>query len=195
MKKIILASSSPRRRELLKIIGINFEVRPSSWDEEGQKEKKIPPEELCKYYALEKARNVVLPEYDDCIVIGCDTIVVLNNEVLGKPADSREAGTMLSKLSNKTHTVYSGLAFINKKTKEEIIDFAATDVTFRELTEFEINSYIKTKEPFDKAGAYGIQGKGGLFIEKINGCYYNVVGFPITKVYKLLSQMGVNIWS
>jgi len=194
LKKLILASGSPRRRELMKLMGVNFEICESSWNEENLKETLLSPVELCTGNALQKARNVSIAT-DKCIIIGCDTIVVLKKEILGKPSGKEEAREMLSKLSNKSHTVYSGLAVIDRENKKEITDCVATKVKFRKLTPGEINSYVETGEPLDKAGAYGIQGRGGLLVEKIDGCYYNVVGLPLTALYKILSKLNINVWS
>lgn len=195
MKRIILASKSPRRRELLKIIGLKFEVHESPWNEEETEDKNFTPEELCKYNSCKKVNSLDISREEDCIIIGCDTIVVLDDIILGKPASKTRAREMLSLLSGKTHTVYSGLTVRENRRKKEITESVATRVKFRLLTEKEINSYISTKEPLDKAGAYGIQGYGSLLVEKIDGCYYNVVGLPLTKLYEILTGMDIDIWS
>jgi septum formation protein len=194
LKRIILASKSPRRQELLKLIGLNFEIQVCSWKEVEQNNLNLTPVELCCYNAVEKARSIELTPEEDCIVIGCDTIVVLNDYILGKPQNQEEARKMLSRLSGKTHMVYSGLSVRDNKVRKEITECVKTSVTFRNLSSLEIDSYITTDEPFDKAGAYGIQGKGSLFVEKINGCYYNVVGLPLVTLYKILVETGVKIW-
>ncbi len=192
MKRIILASNSPRRQELLKLLGIKFEIQVSNWKEIAQ--TNLPPRELCCYNSKEKARAILLSPEEDCIVIGCDTIVVLNNHILEKPKTEDDARRMLSLLSGKAHTVHSGLSVRDNKIQKEITEHVKTTVKFRDLSSMEIDSYISTGEPFDKAGAYGIQGKGALFVEYINGCYYNVVGLPLVTLYKILLKTGINIW-
>ncbi|MEQ8189667.1 MAG: Maf family protein [Candidatus Eremiobacterota bacterium] len=192
MKRIILASNSPRRQELLKLLGINFEIQVSSWKEMAL--SNLSPRELCCHNAREKAKAILLSPEEDCIVIGCDTIVVLRNHILEKPETEEDARKMLSLLSGKAHIVYSGLSVRDNKIQKEITEYVKTTVKFRELSSMEIDSYISTGEPFDKAGAYGIQGKGALFVEYINGCYYNVVGLPLVTLYKILLKTGINIW-
>ncbi len=136
----------------------------------------------------------MLSPEEDCIVIGCDTIVVLNDHILEKPETEDDARRMLSLLSGKAHTVHSGLSVRDNKIQKEITEHVKTTVKFRDLSSMEIDGYISTGEPFDKAGAYGIQGKGALFVEYINGCYYNVVGLPLVTLYKILLKTGINIW-
>jgi len=126
-------------------------------------------------------------------VIGCDTIVYFDGKVLGKPKDSVEAFKMLSDLSDNTHEVYTGIAVINTETQKISTEYVRTEVKFSKLSPEEINHYIETGEPFDKAGAYGIQGAASLFVEHIKGCYYSVVGLPVNKLYFMLREMGVNL--
>jgi len=192
LKRIILASNSPRRQELLKLLGIKFEIQVSNWKEIAR--SNLTPRELCCYNAKEKARAILLSPEEDCIVIGCDTIVVLNDHILEKPETEDDARRMLSLLSGKAHTVHSGLSVRDNKIQKEITEHVKTTVKFRDLSSMEIDGYISTGEPFDKAGAYGIQGKGALFVEYINGCYYNVVGLPLVTLYKILLKTGINIW-
>jgi len=194
LKKIILASQSPRRRELLNLMGVDFEIQESSWVELDNGNSDYSPEELCCHNALGKARAVCLPPEDDCIIIGCDTIVVLDNVIMGKPGNGEEAVGMLRELSGKIHFVLSGIALIDNRIKKEIVNSVKTEVKFRNLSFNEINNYVKTKEPLDKAGAYGIQGKGALLVEEIKGCYYNVVGLPLTQLYKMLLEIGMDLW-
>jgi len=197
LKRIILASGSPRRQELLKLIGINFEVRVSSWTEIEQKvvaQCPVPlldPRELCCYNATEKAKSITLSPEEDCIVIGCDTIVVVDKYILGKPSSKEDAKDMLSRLSGKTHTVCSGLSVIDNKSQKKITRCVETSVQFRDLSSLEIEWYVETGEPLDKAGSYGIQGRGALLIEKIDGCYYNVVGLPLVTLYSILIELGL----
>ena len=187
--KLILASSSPRRIELLRKLGLEFEVMPPIW------ETKIisdDPVEVAEYIALEKARAVA-GFLTEGIVIGADTIVYVDGRMLGKPKDVEEAKMFLRMLSGKVHDVITGIALINAANNREIVDHEITKVKFRELSDEEINWYVSTGEPLDKAGAYAIQGLGCLFIEKIEGDFFNVVGLPLAKLYVMLKQMGYDI--
>jgi len=185
-KPVVLASASPRRQHLLKQIGLNFIVHPSGIDEDSHS---FPtPEEyvlnLSKKKAYEVAKN-----YGDALIISADTIVVLDGEIINKPKNPDEAKQMLRKLSGKTHKVYTGFTILDTKTKKTLSDFEVTDVKFRELTDEEIDEYVATGSPLDKAGAYGIQDDyGAVFVERINGCFYNVVGFPLTKFYLAMKK-------
>lgn len=188
----ILASKSPRRKELLKSIGIDAQIFPANIDESAL--KGLPPEKMVTELALLKAYHVAHTFNCEVIVIGADTAVVLDGEVFGKPQNIEEAKEMLNRLSGKTHTVYTGYCVINTKTNVATAKYEKTQVTFRNLTEKEIKSYIKTREPMDKAGAYGIQEKGSIFIEKIDGDYFNVVGLPVCALSKMLSEeFGIDI--
>lgn len=189
---IILASASERRRELLKRIVPDFKVIASDFNEDS-----ITFNGDCIKYvknlSLGKARNVANKTESANIIIGCDTIVYHNKKVLGKPKNEEEANEMLTSLSGNSHFVYSGISIIDSESNSIVQDYVCTEVYFSKLSESQIHSYIKSGEPMDKAGAYGIQGYGGIFVEKINGCYYNVVGLPINKLYSLLGDMGVNL--
>lgn len=191
MKKIILASNSPRRIEILNTFNIKFDVIPSDYDEKMIKFSS--PYELVCELSERKASNVSEKVGEDCIIIGADTVVYKDGDILGKPSDEKDAFDMLSKLSGDCHKVITGICIIDKKEKNIYKSYEETLVYFKNLTKNEIMDYIKTKEPFDKAGAYGIQGFGGLFVEKIEGCYFNVVGFPVNKLYNALGKMGVNL--
>ncbi len=181
-KKIILASQSPRRKEILERIGTHFEVRSADIDEIIN-EKKDLKQELCRI-ALEKANAV--RESSDEIIISADTIVLSSNEVLGKPKSKAEAKKMLRKLSGIYHFVLTAVCLVSSKRIEcECIE---TKVYFNPLTEEEINQYIETNEPMDKAGAYGIQGIGGCFVSRIDGDYTAVMGLPLSWVYKNLKE-------
>jgi septum formation protein len=192
--EIILASASERRQELLKRITEDFKIIVSDFDEAS-----VSFHGNCGAYvkalAEGKARNAAekLAGEDKNIIIGCDTIVSINNKVLGKPKSKEEAFSMLTELSGKKHEVYSGIALFNTENKKIITDFQCTEVFFSHLEEEDIIYYIQTGEPMDKAGAYGIQGKAGIFVEKIHGCYYNVVGLPLNKLSFMLREMGVNL--
>ena len=179
-KPLILASKSPRRAQLLQQVGFEFRVIASSVSEQIDNQR--TPEEQVLELSLAKAKEVS-PQIDRGIIIAADTIVVLNKKVLGKPADHDEAFAMLRYLSGQTHQVYTGFALVDVPSKRYFTDFERTDVTFRHLSDEEIELYIRLDHPFDKAGAYGIQDRSALFVERVNGCYYNVVGFPLTRFY------------
>lgn len=182
---IVLASASPRRFELLKQIGLDFKVVPSNFEEDM--EGKSSFEELAKQNA--KAKGLCVAErYPESLVISADTVVAYARRILGKPSNENEAYEMLKLLSGKTHQVYTGIGLFLKKYDGLKLDAVCTNVTFRNLSEEEILAYINTGEPFDKAGAYGIQGQGALLVERIDGCYYNVVGFPLAKFYLMLNE-------
>ncbi len=185
-KTLVLASASPRRQNLLKQIGLNFIVHPSGIDENSH--PTISPEkyvlELSKKKALEVAKN-----YTDAIIVSADTIVVLDDKIINKPKSPDEAKQMLKMLSGKTHKVYTGFTILDTKTNKIFSDFEVTDVKFREISDDEIEEYVATGSPLDKAGAYGIQDDyGAVFVERINGCFYNVVGFPLTKFYLAMKK-------
>lgn len=182
--KIYLASKSPRRRKLLKQLGIKFKSFSVDLHEEildGEH-----PIQTVKRLALHKSDEAI-SKIENGILITADTIVVLGNEIIGKPRNKKDAFYILSKLSGKTHSVFTGFAVVNLNNKKKIVDYEKTEVTFRDLTPKEITDYIKTGSPMDKAGAYGIQDDfGAVFVKRINGCYYNVVGLPLAKLYKSL---------
>ncbi len=172
---IILASKSPRRKELLSMCGFEFEIKPAEADETLP--ENISPKEAVEYLSQIKAEAI---NDNENIIIGADTVVALGNEIMGKPKDEEDAFLMLSKLSGKIHSVYTGVTIIKK---DERITFSSeTKVEFYPLTEQEIRDYISTKEPMDKAGAYGIQGLGGLLIKSVEGDYNNVVGLPVAEL-------------
>ena len=188
--KIYLASASPRRSMLLKKIGINFErIFPKVEEilEEG-----INPETLVRRNAILKAKNV-LNEIDEGIIIAADTIVVTDHNVLGKPKDTQEAYRMLMMLSGISHDVYTAVVVLEKSSNVMEITVEKTKVTMRKLSEEEVKEYIKSGEPLDAAGAYKIQEMGGKFIKRIEGCYYNVVGFPLATLIEMLRKFKVEI--
>jgi septum formation protein len=189
-RKIILASASPRRRELLGLLGIPFEVVPSSY-EEVMPESHPDPAALAIHLAAEKARDVACTRPNEWIV-GADTIVALDERLYGKPKDDDDARRMLRELSGRTHQVVTGVCVIEPGGRQHTLS-ASTDVHFRELLDTEIAAYTKSGEPMDKAGAYAIQGIGGLFISGIKGDYPNVVGLPITPLALLLRRCGFPI--
>jgi septum formation protein len=187
---IILASKSPRRKDLLRQIGLEFRTDPAEVDE-----RVLPNEEPERYavrVALEKAR-LIASRTSAGIVIAADTIVVIDDQILGKPANERDAERMLTELSGRVHRVITGLAVMDAATEHTSTRTAITRVWFRRLTPQEITSYIATGEPLDKAGAYGIQELGALLVEKIDGCYFNVVGMPISLLAELLRDFGIDL--
>ncbi|WP_088068354.1 Maf family protein [Gottfriedia luciferensis] len=184
MKKLILASASPRRKELLSMLNIPFIIETS--DIEEVMEQNLQSSEIVMKLAEEKAMDVS-KKFPDAVVIGADTIVTYNDKKLGKPSSNEEAFAMLKMLSGNTHEVYTGVSIINEGKSSSF--YVCTQITFSDLSDQEIIDYINTKEPMDKAGAYGIQGYGGTFVEKIDGDYYSVVGLPINKVKKKLNEL------
>lgn len=206
-KRIILGSASPRRRELLAQIGVEFEVQVS--DKEEVYQSSIP-EEIVKELALMKAENVAEetggdPDPDaakkltlhagglrDTVIIGADTIVVLDGKILGKPADEADAVSMLNALQGRRHDVYTGVAVLdyNKNGEKRIFNYSVgTAVYVNVMTEAEIRDYVETKDPLDKAGGYGIQGRFAAHIDRIEGDYYNVVGLPVSRLYRTLQEI------
>ena len=206
MSQIILASQSPRRKELLEQIGLEFEICPAKGEEIIT--KTIPEEvvmELSKQKAEEVAamvssygenhREITTPS--DILVIGADTVVAYDGKILGKPKDEADAKAMLTMLSGNTHSVFTGvtLVLIDKSGRVgELVFYEKTDVKMHAMSELEIDRYIATGEPMDKAGSYGIQGKCAIYIEKIDGDYNNVVGLPITRIYQELKKIGIDIY-
>lgn len=185
---IILASSSPRRRELLSRITENFTVKISDFDE-STVEFQGDFGEYVKKLSYNKAMDVAKDISKEALIIGADTIVALDDKVLGKPTDEKAAIDMIKSLSGRSHEVYSGITVIKTPKLTTLSDFAVTSIKFSDLSDEEILNYVKTKEPLDKAGAYGIQGLGGVFVEEIHGCYYNVVGLPLNKLKKLMDAL------
>lgn len=185
---MILASKSPRRLEILKEFG--FDIKVVSKEIEEVSDEKIPINWVIDV-ARKKAEEVAM-DYSDEWVVGADTIVLLENEMLGKPLDDKDAFSVLKKLSGRYHEVITGVALINKKLDIEVTFADSTEVYFKEISNDEIEWYIKTGEPMDKAGSYGIQGKGSVFIDKIIGDFFNVMGFPISKFYDKLKELKIN---
>ena len=185
--KIYLASKSPRRRKLLKQLGLKFTSFSVDLNEEvfdGEH-----PIQTVKRLAKHKSQAAV-KKVKVGIVITADTIVVLDGEIIGKPKNEKDAFKILSKLSGRTHSVYTGILVNNISKNKSIVDYVRTEVTFRKLSPKEIRDYIKTGSPMDKAGAYGIQDDfGAVFVERIDGCYYNVVGLPLAKLYNMLLRI------
>lgn len=190
VSKLVLASSSPRREELLNRLGLNFTIVPSKIDE--NQFTSLPPGERVVELARAKAEEVV-ELVEDTIVIAADTAVVYNNKLLGKPADRKNAREMLRELQGDKHTVLTGLAVISTLDGDSFLKCDRAEVYMRRLDEEEITSYVNTGEPLDKAGSYGIQGLGGILIEKINGSYFTVVGLPLHKLAVILKKFSINV--
>lgn len=186
---LILASSSPRRHELLTLAGVPFQQVATTTDESLTAHE--TPEEFCLRVARQKAGAAAQSCVSDCWVLGADTIVVVDNEILGKPVDESDAATMLRRLSGRDHLVLTAVVLLQVGSAREQTLTVGTTVTFRRLSEEWIGGYIRTGESLDKAGAYGIQGRGALFVSRINGSYTNVVGLPLGETIALLEQAGI----
>jgi len=192
MKKLVLASRSPRRKQLLKTLGVRFIAEESGFqeiDHDG-----AAPGQHVQDNALGKARAIA-SQHKNALVIGADTVVVYRQRVLGKPENMGEARKYLRLLQGKTHAVYTGLGIIDTKENITVADYEKTLVTMRSLSDKEIRAYLTNIEPLDKAGAYAIQGAGAVIVKKISGCYYNVVGFPIACLEELMNRLKTSIFS
>ena len=195
--RLILASTSPRRRELLGLLGLPFEVVASGFDEDAVSPDALSPPDYVTTLARGKALEVAARTEGDALIIGADTTVTLDGRYLNKPADAEDARRMLRTLSGRTHQVYTGLCLVpvrDGRVQEPVLDHAVTDVTFDTLSEDVIAAYVATGEPLDKAGAYGIQGKALSFIPGIRGDYFNVVGLPLHRLCTLLKPFGWSVW-
>lgn len=185
MTRIVLASNSPRRKELLERVGLEFSVDASSIDEVVRDHE--TPEQIAMGLALEKGLDVASRHEDGTLIIAADTIVY-KDEVMGKPQDAEDAKKMLSSLSGTLHQVYTGFAIIEAGTNKKIVDFECTDVQFKDLSQEKINHYVESGEAYGKAGAYAIQGKGMTLVKWIKGDFFNVVGLPVSKLETLLEK-------
>ena len=183
----ILASKSPRRRSILSDIGVKFEVLESSVDESVISQS-LEPQIYVQELAMLKSSSVASECGKGHLVIGADTVVVHNGAILGKPKNFDEAFAMLSSFSASSHKVYSGISVTNSDTMHTATDFCGTEVFFNKMSDKEITDYLNTYSPYDKAGAYGIQEYASVFIEKIHGDFFNVVGLPVSKLYELLKK-------
>ncbi len=195
MTRLVLASASPRRAELMRQIALPFVALPSSLAEPPPAGRL--PEDFVVDLALDKARSVQRllserGEAEEVIVIGADTVVCIGGDILGKPSGSAEAAQMLRRLAGHKHQVYTGLALVAAEGRERS-GYEMTQVKMDHLSEADIAAYVASGEPLDKAGAYGIQGRAGRFIESIEGCYYNVVGLPLARLCTLLNEMGYGV--
>jgi len=190
LKEIILASSSPRRQSLLKNLGISFSTISVNIDESFLPQES--PRDAVRRLARLKAERAVTVLKEDCLLITADTIVVLDGQVMGKPGSEDDALEMLTRLSGRCQEVITAICIRTRARGCEVED-ETTRVYFRPLSEEEIQAYIASGEPADKAGAYGIQGRGGLLVERIEGCYFNVVGLPLSRLYLMLKKHGINL--
>ena len=190
VKAIILASASPRRKELLERIGLKFEVEPSNYEEGISSE--LGPHELAKSLSLEKAK-LVAQNHKNTLVIAADTFIVFESRILGKPRTETEAKEMLKTMNGKPHSVITGFTIIDTDSNKALSRSVETKVHLRQLSSNEIDAYVRSKEPLDKAGAYAIQGLGSVIVEKIEGDYYNVVGLPLSALVKSLKEFGVHV--
>ena len=189
--RLILASSSPRRQDLLRSAGFEFEVRPSSVAEES-----LPgeaPVAFVRRLACEKARKVAVESPAESLVLGADTSVVVDGDILGKPADPEDASRMLRMLSGRSHEVLTGVCLVRAPSRLEALEHSSTLVWFRELSDAEIRDYVASGEPFDKAGAYAIQGRASRFVTRIDGCYSNVVGLPVSLADRMLRGVRIAV--
>ena len=186
MKEFIVASASPRRKEILEMGGFSFRIIPSDCDETI--DEKLSPEETVKILAERKALSV-LSENKDAVVLGCDTVVALEDEILGKPTDREDASAMIKRLSGKTHRVCTGVCIADSDRTETFVSVA--EVEFYELSDETAESYVATGECDDKAGSYGIQGLGGTLVKSIKGDYYAIVGLPYAETVRVLHSFGI----
>jgi septum formation protein len=187
-RRLVLASASPRRRELLARAALAFEVAESPYEEDLTLD--LPPAALARHLAREKARAAG-PAHPDSVLLAADTIVVLGERVLGKPADGEDARRMLRRLSGRAHRVITGFTVLDTNSGRETTASLETTVRFRSLREEEIEAYVAGGEPLDKAGAYAIQEGGARFVERMEGDYDNVVGLPVADVLRVLAEFGV----
>jgi nucleoside triphosphate pyrophosphatase len=189
-RDIVLASASPRRKEILALTGLEFRVDAGDYEE--TMDLPMEPHELARFLSREKADAVAL-KYRNALIIAADTFLLFEGGLLGKPRDERDAGRMLARLNGRSHSVITGFTVLDTANKKSVSDSVETKVYFRRLTSKEISSYVKSGEPLDKAGSYGIQGLGALLVEKIEGDYFNVMGLPIGALAQTLKKFGIRI--
>lgn len=192
-KRFVLASNSPQRIKLLKLMGLSFDVVPHGV-EESLYNKRLPPDVLVQYLASLKAGSVA-KGLKDVFIIGADTVVLHNNEVYGKPKDEDDARRMLFLLNNSVHEVFSGLCIKELPSENEYVGVALTKIKMKNVSVYELESYVQSGEPMGKAGAYAVQGAGRRFIDRIDGSYSNVVGLPLELLYKMLNDFVNNEYS
>ncbi|NJD55458.1 MAG: septum formation inhibitor Maf [Nitrospirae bacterium] len=189
-RPLILASASPRRKELLELVGLKFRVDAGEYEEDLA--LKLSPPVLAKHLSREKALSVS-QRYRDALIIAADTFIVFRSALLGKPHTTAEAVRMLTLLNGRPHTVFTGYTVLDVKTGKHRSRSVETTVWFKKLSPAEIHAYARTGEPLDKAGAYAIQGLGSLIVKKIDGDYFNVIGLPLTSLAETLKQFGIRI--
>jgi septum formation protein len=190
MKKIVLASASPRRKELLEKIGLVFEVDPGNAPEDVDID--LEPHELAEKLSLKKALAVA-PKHTNAVVITADTFIVFSGRIIGKPSMEAEAKEILTMLSGKSHSVITGFTIVDTDDNRSLSRAVETKVHMKQLTGSEIDAYIRSKEPLGKAGAYAIQGLGSIIVDKIEGDYFNVIGLPLSALAECLKQFGITI--
>jgi septum formation protein len=190
MKTVILASASPRRKELLEKIGLKFEAEPSNYEEDIS--PKLKPRELAESLSFEKAK-VAAGSHKNALVIAADTFIVFRGKILGKPKTETQAKKMLETINGKPHSVITGFTIIDTENNKAISKSVETKVYIKRLTPNEVDAYVKSGEPLDKAGAYAIQGLGSVIVEKIEGDYFNVMGLPLSALAESLKEFGVHI--
>ncbi len=190
MRRVILASASPRRKELLRLVGLRFTVRTGIYEEDLS--LKLGPHALARHLSREKARAAIRPG-DDALIIAADTFIVHGRKILGKPLSASEAVRMLAMLSGRAHTVITGYTVLDTETGTTVTRSVATRVWFRRLSPAAIRAYVKTGEPLDKAGAYAIQGIGSQLVKKIEGDYFNVIGLPVSSLAETLETFGITL--
>jgi septum formation protein len=190
MKKIILASASPRRRELLALTGLKFSVDPGDYEEDMS--TPLDPHRLGRFLSLEKAKSVAA-RHRDALIIAADTFIVFKGGLLGKPHTGREARRMLLLLNGKRHSVITGFTILDTASGKRLSRSVETTVFFRNLTEKEIDAYVRSGEPLDKAGGYAIQGLGAVIVRKIEGDYFNVIGLPLSALTEDLKKFGIQV--
>jgi septum formation protein len=190
MRKIILASASPRRKEILRKTGLNFSICTSDYKEDIN--LSLKPRALAKFLSRKKAETVA-HKYKNAIIIAADTFIVFKNRLLGKPHTDKEAEKMLNMLNGKAHSVITGFTIMDTASKKILSRSVETKVYFKKLGRKEINAYVRSKEPLDKAGAYAIQGLGSVFIERIDGDFLNVVGLPLLALTESLKKFGITV--
>lgn len=192
MKRLILASASPRRKQLLKQIGLVFEILPSNIEEKLN--PRLKPLHQVEALSLQKAQaTALMKEAKGAIILAADSMVAVADEIMGKPKDEKDARRMLRKLSGTTHAIVTGFTLVDTITGKKVTKSVETKVWFKKLSSQDISAYIKTKEPFDKAGAYAIQEVGSIFVEKIEGDYQGAVGLPLFALAKELKKFGIKV--
>jgi len=190
IKKIILASASPRRKEILEKTGLKFKVDESDYEE--NMDIRFNPRELASRHSIGKAQAVAA-KYSNALIISADTIVLLKNRIFGKPRNRKEAREMLKTLNGKAHTVITGYTILDTDTGKKTTKSVESKVFFKRLTDDEISTYIKSGEPLDKAGAYGVQGLGALIVKRIEGDFFNVMGLPLNALAESLKKFGISV--